>query len=151
MSTTKQIEANRANAKKSTGPRTSTGKSISARNRSRHAALAAAVVLEGESLSRFYQVLDFLISEFKPATASENILVENMAVARWRQMRIWRFESAAVLQERPTLAEDLQCLHRFEKAYLRMFAMNRNSLKNFRSLSAQQFPSPLRELDDRLR
>ena len=140
MSTIKQIEANRANAKKSTGPKTSVGKAISARNLTSHGHLAAAVVLPSESVGRFYKVLDNLIAEFKPSTPTENILVENMAVARWRQLRIWRFE-----REMTLTSGDLERLHRYENSYIRSFASNRNTLKKFRTLSAQQFPSKLRE------
>ena len=140
MSTLKQIEANRANAKKSTGPRTSAGKAISARNLTSHGHLAAAVVLPSESVGRFYEVLDALIAEFKPNTYTENILVENMAVSRWRQLRIWR------LNRETTLASgDLERLQKYEKSYIRSFVGNRNTLKKFRTLSAQQFPSKLRD------
>jgi hypothetical protein len=63
-----------------------------------------------------------------------------MAVARWRQLRIWRFEREMTLS-----SGDLERLHRYENSYVRNFASNRNTLKKFRTLSAQQFPSKLRE------
>jgi hypothetical protein len=54
----KQLAANRANALKSTGPRTEAGKARSSRNAVRHAMLARSVLLRCESAERFRVFVD---------------------------------------------------------------------------------------------
>jgi hypothetical protein len=90
---------NRANAAKSTGPITPEGKLKSSQNATKHGLLARSIVLEGEVLERFTALLDSLIDLFQPHTCVESALVENMAVARWRQMRLWGMEQADMARE----------------------------------------------------
>jgi len=99
MATEKQIRANRANAQKSTGPRTAAGRAKSARNSLRHGAFARAVVLDNESRARFEELWASLKKTFRPGNTIELSLVQNMAVARWHQMRIWAMERAAISSE----------------------------------------------------
>jgi len=49
MTTEKQIQANRENAKQSTGPRTADGKKHSAQNATKHSLLAKQTVIPGEA------------------------------------------------------------------------------------------------------
>jgi len=65
------------------------GKQTSARNSLRHGMLARTVVLDGESEDRFLALVEALTAEHQPLTESEVALVENMAVARWFQLRVW--------------------------------------------------------------
>ena len=90
---------NRANAAKSTGPATPEGKLKSSQNATKHGLLARSIVLEGEVFERFTALLDSLTDLFTPRTCVESALVENMAVARWRQMRLWGMEQAGMTQE----------------------------------------------------
>jgi hypothetical protein len=99
MATDLQIKTNRENALKSTGPKTPEGKQRSARNATRHGLLARSVVLEGEVLDRFTALLDSLKTLFEPRNCVETALVENMAVARWRQLRLWGMERAGMAEE----------------------------------------------------
>jgi hypothetical protein len=59
-----------------------------------HGILSGTIVLKGESGERFNALLADLHAELQPQTIVEITLVENMAVARWRQMRIWGIEKA---------------------------------------------------------
>ena len=99
MATELQTKTNRENALKSTGPKTPEGKHRSARNATRHGLLARSVVLEGEVLDRFTALLDSLKTLFEPRNCVETALVENMAVARWRQLRLWGMERAGMAEE----------------------------------------------------
>jgi hypothetical protein len=94
MATERQIQANRANAKRSTGPVTEKGKQASSQNALRHGQLSSSVVLKAESPTLFDQLFSSLIEEFQPRTANETALVETMAVARWRLMRNWTIQTA---------------------------------------------------------
>jgi hypothetical protein len=89
MRTPKQIAASRANGARSKGPVTSQGKRNSSRNSIRHGLLAETVVLKEEHTGRFFDLLNELIDEHQPATPTETMLVETIAVASWRQSRIW--------------------------------------------------------------
>lgn len=92
MPTEKQLNASRANGAKSRGPITPEGKRNSSRNAIRDTTLASTVVLQGESRHRFFNLCASLTSELRPATAIESLFVQKMAVAQWRQMRLWNLE-----------------------------------------------------------
>jgi hypothetical protein len=94
MRTESQKQAARANGAKSRGPITSEGKLASSRNATTHGMLSGTIVLKGESEERFNALLADLHAELQPQTTVEITLVENMAVARWRQLRIWGIEKA---------------------------------------------------------
>ena len=53
MATEKQIQANKANAKLSTGPKTPEGKAKAAQNPITHGVLARAAILETEDVTEF--------------------------------------------------------------------------------------------------
>jgi hypothetical protein len=99
MSTERQKQASRENGSKSHGPTTANGKLNSSRNAITHGMLSTTIVLKGESTDRFLWLLGTLIEEFQPQTPFEESLIENMAVARWRQMRIWGMEKAGMDHE----------------------------------------------------
>ena len=99
MSTERQKNASRANGRKSRGATTPEGKLASSRNAITHGMLATTIVLNGESSDRFLGLLTTLLEEFQPQTPFEQSLIETMAVARWRQMRIWGMEKASMEYE----------------------------------------------------
>src|SRR3984957_13408592 len=99
MSTERQQNASRVNGSKSHGPVSPEGKLASSRNALTHGMLSSTVVLKGESTDRFLGLLADLFEEFQPQTPFEQSLIENMAVARWRQMRIWGMEKASMEYE----------------------------------------------------
>jgi hypothetical protein len=99
MSTERQQNASRINGSKSHGPVTPEGKLASSRNAITHGMLSSTIVLKGESTDRFLWLLTSLFEEFQPQTPFEESLIENMAVVRWRQMRIWGMETASMDHE----------------------------------------------------
>jgi hypothetical protein len=96
MRSDKQIQASKTNGALSRGPVTPQGKRNSSRNSTRHGLLAQTVVLEEESADRFQELLAALMDEYQPRTASQVALVEAMAVARWRQSRVWLAQKTAM-------------------------------------------------------
>jgi hypothetical protein len=112
MCTELQIEASRANGSKSrsdepvrpypfnTEAESSTcgqeGKLASSCNAVKHGILSAHVLLRSEKSETFLNLVASLWDEFRPATAFEESLVDAMAVARWRQQRIWNIERDAM-------------------------------------------------------
>src|SRR5204863_5571501 len=87
MSTESQIEANRENAKLSTGPKSEAGKAAAALNNTRHGLAGAFRVLPTESQSDFDALLATLTDEHQPATFTETTLVEAMAQHHWLRTR----------------------------------------------------------------
>jgi hypothetical protein len=96
MSTERQKQASRTNGSKSRGAVTPEGKLASSRNALKHGMLSGAIVLQGESKDRFDKLVATLYEEFQPQTPFEESLIDNMAVARWRQTRIWSMEKAGM-------------------------------------------------------
>src|SRR5579863_2797972 len=99
MSTERQKQASRANGSKSRGPVSPAGKLVSSRNALKHGMLSGTIVLQGESTDRFDQLVATLDEEFQPQTPFEESLIDNMAVIRWRQMRIWGMEKDGMEHE----------------------------------------------------
>ena len=93
MATQKQIDANRRNALRSTGPKTPAGKTISSRNALRHGLRARAALLPGEDKHAFERLFKAFRAEHRPAGRLQEVLVEQMAVAYWKLARLTRIES----------------------------------------------------------
>ncbi len=100
MATLMQIEANRANALNSTGPKTGGGKRRVSQNALKHGLLSRRLVLEDESPEEFQALVDDLHSALYPAGTLEFTLVEKVALAFWRQRRLIRAESAGIELQR---------------------------------------------------
>ena len=96
MATDKQIAANRANALKSTGPKTPEGKAESSRNAARYKSLAKSYVLKSECSRRFKDFVESFHAEYHPSTPTETALVNFMATAQWRLTRMSNLESAVI-------------------------------------------------------
>jgi hypothetical protein len=99
MSTERQQQASRENGSKSHGPVTQAGKFNSSQNALKHGMLSDTVVLKCESMDRFENLVATLFEEFQPQTPFEESLIEDMAVARWRRMRIRGMEKAGMDHE----------------------------------------------------
>jgi hypothetical protein len=99
MATEKQIAANRANALRSTGPKTPEGKAQSSLNALRHGLLARTVVLRAESQDAFNDFAASFYAEYQPVGATETALVDALISARWRAMRMNKIEAVQIDRE----------------------------------------------------
>lgn len=97
MTSKKQKTANRANAQKSTGPRSPNGKSRSALNALQHGLTAVTPVLPDEDASAFEELRQRFFAQFQPDTALEIELVEDLTCLLWRLRRVPSIE-AGILQ-----------------------------------------------------
>jgi hypothetical protein len=97
MATEKQVQANRNNAKKSTGPRTGEGKARASQNALKHGLLANGAVLPGEDPVEFEAQLAALEDAIQPGDALEHELVRQIADAQWRLRRLSRLETAYLI------------------------------------------------------
>ena len=82
-----RIEANRANARKSTGPRTPEGKERVARNAVKHGLLCRQAVLESDDHEEFEEFQSALWLDLKPVGAMEEVLAERIVAGHWRLRR----------------------------------------------------------------
>ncbi len=96
MASEKQIEANRLNASKSTGPKTSEGKSTVAQNSFKHGMYAAQSLFPGESQAEFDLHRDQIYEEYEPVGTIEKHLTERIAMHLWRLRHSNRTQIAAV-------------------------------------------------------
>jgi hypothetical protein len=93
MTSFRQIEANRANALRSTGPRTEDGKRQSRRNALRHG-LTAETVIDGLEDREDYRAFEAaVIADYDAQTAVERELVLRLASLLWRLRRIISIET----------------------------------------------------------
>jgi hypothetical protein len=93
VATEKQFEANRLNAQKSTGPKTPEGRAAVRLNGVTHGLTAETIVLKGESEADFTNLFDSLEAEHDPASATEEALVVQLAMATWRLRRLYHQEA----------------------------------------------------------
>jgi hypothetical protein len=94
MSSLKQIEANRGNALKSTGPTTSEGKERSRCNALRHGLTAETVIATLEDAEDYEAFQAAVISDYEAETAVERELVLRLASILWRLRRATGIETA---------------------------------------------------------
>jgi hypothetical protein len=94
MASVAQIEANRSNAQKSTGPRTVQGKAAASRNAVKHGLLAEQVVIHGEDPIEFDLYREGMLAELDPRGTVEAMLAERAVSLAWRLRRAERLQSA---------------------------------------------------------
>lgn len=92
----KQLEASRANGKKSAGPVTPEGKARSARNGTRHGLTSKVVLLACEDPAEYDRLLAAYREFWQPATQPESDLVDDYVAARWRLNRTLALEAASI-------------------------------------------------------
>ena len=93
MSSLKQIEANRRNALKSTGPTTDEGKEHSRCNAVRHGLTAETVIADLEDAADYQAFEAAVIADYDAQTAVERELVLRLASVLWRLRRAIGIES----------------------------------------------------------
>ncbi len=94
MTSEKQIDANRRNAQKSSGPKSDEGKALSKMNATTHGLTAETVVIKDEDPKAFEMLRDDLIREFFPETTLEFQLVDRAAGLLWRLRRVPQIEAS---------------------------------------------------------
>ncbi len=156
MSSLRRILSARANGALSRGPSTPEGKRRSAQNAIRHGLLSECVVLPGESVEGFAELLSQHVERFDPADGVEFGMIEEMAAAYWRLRRSWAIENNlladAVSAEPPgddvaritaafrkqAASPELALLHRYET---RLHLMYQRALHNILLLRIAGMPN----------
>ena len=131
MASQKQIEANRRNALKSTGPKTDEGKAAVSMNALRYGLRARSILIPGENPEEYDRLCASLEAEWRPRNRTEQLLVEQMVTAQWKLARLEVGERSIYMQ---TMAADKQM------ALLDRFSVQRGRLE-------RSFSKAMRELE----
>jgi len=99
----RQIEANRQNAQRSTGPRTPEGKAKVAMNALKHGLTADRIVLANEDPEEFDAFRSAMLAALDPQDAVDEVLAERVVVNAWRLRRVPMLEAALHAGERQKL------------------------------------------------
>jgi hypothetical protein len=103
MTSARQLEANRRNALKSTGPRTINGKQASRRNALRHGFTAQTVIEPLENPEEYHAFEAAILTEYLPQTQVEQELVRRLASLFWRLRRATSVETALLRMQNDIL------------------------------------------------
>ena len=82
-----KAEANRRNARKSTGPKTDDGKARSRFNALKHGMTAKTVLLPGDDGQAFANRLRYLQDDLQPRNSLEGVVIERLAGDLWKSDR----------------------------------------------------------------
>jgi hypothetical protein len=149
MTSTTRINSNRKNALKSSGPKSPGGKAIVSLNAIQHGVLTSRMLIDGEDSRAFDRLLAQLQVDFRPEGLMEEILVERIAAAIWRQRRFLTAETAALslsssgqrVANAVSKELDLNCLTKLSEQDLSPFDQSRLKwchavLKEYEALEA---------------
>ena len=92
MISLRQLQANRRNALKSTGPVTADGKAAVARNALKHGLFTEALLAEGEDAQQLEAHRAKYLADINPQNYAEEILAERIISATWRLRRLTEAE-----------------------------------------------------------
>jgi len=96
MATKAQIDANRENAKKSSGPKTAHGKRAVSQNALKHGLFAYEAVIRGESHAEYESHRQALLAEWRPVGPTESMLAERIVSLSWRLRRAELMQNEAM-------------------------------------------------------
>jgi len=171
MVTQAQIQANRNNSQKSTGPRSSEGKEVSRFNALKSGIHAQSQVIPGEDAAELESLAAEYRQQFEPESPLEMFLVDSMIAADWKLRRLRKIEAqlwqreltghpqgqdaAADLAEaysrNPVLAQVQRRIEATERSYYRALNQMQKIQKEFREAEAEdsrQWKEHLRSLPD---
>ena len=162
MASLKQIEANRRNAQKSTGPRSVEGKAASSRNALKSGIDAKSQTLPGEKPEALEALTAEYYDRFRPATPEARDLVDTLVSNQWLLRRFRRIEvqilkhemeAAFRLDSKNPEGHAYVCAERsFERLQRRINAAERNYHRALKELSTIGFvPSPTPDTDTEAR
>jgi hypothetical protein len=96
MSTPRQIEANRRNAAKSTGPTSVEGKAVSSMNALQSGIHAESVIITGEDPEALAQLTQTFYQDHQPETAIERAMLDNVVRDTWLLIRFFRIDAEII-------------------------------------------------------
>jgi len=135
MATPAQIEANRRNAQRSTGPRSVEGKAVSRFNALKSGIDAKSLAIPGEDPAELEALVANYYLQFPAATPVEAFLVDAIIQADWQLRRLRKVEAGLWL---PQFAEDDGPLGKpLTRLHRRIDAAERSYYRALKELQAQ--------------
>src|SRR5262245_47976353 len=107
MSSQAQIDANRRNSKKSTGPVTPEGKAICSQNALKSGIYAFSHVIRGEDPDEFDALKAAFLEQYQPADPTQLALVDTLIATEWTQRRLRRIEAELWERQLESLDQNL--------------------------------------------
>src|SRR6185369_16448069 len=108
MSSQRQIEANRRNSQKSTGPTSVAGKAASSMNALKTGIHAKSVIIPGEKAADLQQLIDEYYAAYQPATPIARDLVDDLIRSAWTLRRLdtseaslWNYQNDQTIRPIP--------------------------------------------------
>jgi hypothetical protein len=108
MATQSQIDANRRNAQKSTGPTTPEGRAAVRHNALKHGLTSEVLIPMDEDRPEFDRLCDAFETEFQPIGPTEESLLENLVAAKWRLGRARKEETGFFVKRAIELEHESQ-------------------------------------------
>jgi len=108
MSSQSQIDANRRNAEKSTGPTTPEGRAAVRHNALKHGLTSEVLIPMDEQRPAFDLLCDAFVTEYQPVGPTEESLLENLVAAKWRLGRARKEETGFFVKHAIELEHDSQ-------------------------------------------
>ncbi len=96
MATEAQINANKENSQKSTGPRTAKGKKAVSQNAVKHGFFTREAVVRDEDQAAFDLYREAMLAEMGPVGVMESTLAERITSLSWRLRRAERMQDQAL-------------------------------------------------------
>ena len=108
----RKLEANRRNARKSTGPKTTAGKKRVSRNSTRHGFYSKWLLVQHqdgeESQAEYDELYAGIVEDYQPVGWHEEDLVDKIAAWSWRLRRAIRYESGLIARALAEHSYELQ-------------------------------------------
>src|SRR5580704_13980622 len=128
---------NRANAQKSTGPRTEAGKQRSKMNAFRHGLTGQTLVLPSEDHSAYERHSQSFLDQYHPKDATETQLVQSLIDTSWRMNRAATVETNLFSLGITEMEDRIRVNHPEAEAALAMAMAFREHMRAFASISTQ--------------
>jgi hypothetical protein len=126
----KQVEANRRNANKSTGPKTAAGKARSSRNALKHGILSKIPVLPWvESQKEFDEHMRQVYEDFQPVGRVEEHVTDTIGMDMWLQIRVARRWRELIAAEQEDIHAEASERRRDRRQTAELFALLLTFLK----------------------
>lgn len=148
MATERQMQANKANGQRSTGPKTPTGKERSKMNALKLGLFTRSALLPGDDPKDLANLHRELVAQYQPQNAGEHQLLDEIAAVKWRLLRCSRVESGLfhlyrcqddkVGNEAQAFANDQKSLSTITKLPVVESALDRKLDRLLKRLSALQ-------------
>ena len=155
MSTLRQIEANRRNAQKSTGPTSATGKAASSMNALKTGIYAKSLVLPSEKLADLEQLIDDYYRLHQPDSPEARLYLDEVIHCEWllrryraAETQMWQYQAQSAYadeQKYPLGKSATSHSTPFSKLQYRVDATRRayhRSLKALKELQAEANAAP---------